>query len=61
VTEETVIDSLIRGDATEYHKNVIDIVGQVVLRNPKDANEKKLKLTLAAMPEVVDWPLEYYT
>jgi hypothetical protein len=61
VTKETQIDSLIRWEATEYQKNVMDIVRQVVLQNPKDASEKKLKLTLAAMPEVVDWPLQYYT
>lgn len=61
VTEKTHIDSLVRDEATEYQINVMDIAGQVVLRNPKDASEKKLKLTLAAMPEVVDWPLQYYT
>jgi hypothetical protein len=41
--------------------NVMDFAGQVVLQNPRDASEKKPKLTLAAMPEVVDWPLQYFT
>jgi hypothetical protein len=61
VTEETVIHSLVRIAATDYQKNVMDKAGQTVLRDPKDAPEKKLKLTLAALPEVVDWPLQYYT
>jgi hypothetical protein len=61
VSEETLIDSLVRLEPTDYQMNVMDFAGQVVLQNPRDASEKKPKLTLAAIPEVVDWPLQYYT
>jgi hypothetical protein len=49
------------GDATDYQKNMLGMDKKLTLTDPNDSKAKIFKLSLKAMPEVVEWPTAYYT
>jgi hypothetical protein len=48
-------------EATDYQKNMLGMDKKLTLTDPNDSEAKVLKLSLKAMPEVVEWPTAYYT
>jgi hypothetical protein len=46
---------------TAHQEQVLGNTGQRILKDPKNRDNKVLRLILKAMPVPMEWPIEFYT